>query len=111
VAGWVAYLLLCGSVVFAGSMLTVPGFDFSPGELQGAQPPEVEIPVTRIQLIPDSQNLCRILFFHNDSGRYHEGGTGECSNLISKDTIVWSFRRRTEAFAKAFRSSWKKSPS
>lgn len=107
-AAWVAYLLLCGSIVLAGSMLKVTGFDLSPEQLQAAQPQKLEIPVTRIQSIPDSNNLCRVLLFHNNSGRYQDGGTGPCRNLISKEAVIWPSRRRAEAFAQAFKSAWKK---
>jgi hypothetical protein len=102
---WLAYLLVCGSVVFAGAMLRITGFALSPGDLQAAQPPAVEIPVARIQLIPDRNNLCRALWFHNDSGRYQDGGMGQCT--VPKDMLVWTIHSRAEAFADAFRSSWK----
>jgi hypothetical protein len=102
---WVAYLLLCGSMVLAGAMLRVTGFALSPGDLLSGHPPSFEIPVARIQLIPDRNNLCRALLFHNDSGRYQDGGMGQCT--VPKDMLVWSVQSRAEAFADAFRSSWK----
>ena len=102
---WVAYLLLCGSMVLAGAMMRVTGFALSSGEVPAGQPPAVEIPVARIQFIPDRNNLCRALLFHNDSGRYQDGGIGQCT--IPKDMLVWSVQSRAEAFADAFRSSWK----
>jgi len=106
-AFWGAYLLLCGSLVFAGTMLKITGFASPPGDLQVVQaPPAVETPVARIQFMPDRNNLCRALVFHNDSGRYQEGGTGECT--IPRDMMtVWNVSSRAEAFAQAFRSSWK----
>jgi hypothetical protein len=106
-AFWGAYLLLCGSMVFAGAMLKLTGWALPPGELQAVQaPPVVETPVARIQFIPDRNNLCRALLFHNDSGRYQEGGTGQCT--IPRDMMtVWTVNSRAEAFAQAFRSSWK----
>jgi hypothetical protein len=104
-AVWVVYLLVCGSIVSAGAMLGVTGLRLSSKDPQTAPPPALEIPVTRIQLFPDRDNLCRTLLFHNDSGRYQEGGTGQCT--IPKDMLVWTLRSRTEAFAEAFKSSWK----
>ena len=102
---WVAYLLLCGCMVFTGAILRVTGFAPPPGDLQAGRPPAVEIPVARIQLIPDRNNLCRALLFHNDSGRYQDSGMGQCT--VPKDMLVWIVHNRAEAFADAFRSSWK----
>ena len=97
-AAWgIAYLVLCGSVVFAGAMLSIGGFVPPP------RPQKSEIPVARIQFVPGSDDLCRVLLFHNDSGRTQDGGTEQCSNQISSDLLVWTTRRRTEAFAQAFR--------
>ena len=104
---WGAYLLLCVSMVFAGTMLKLTGWATPPGEPQVvAVRPPVETPVARIQFMPDRDNLCRALLFHNDSGRYQEGGTGQCT--IPRDMMtVWNVNSRAEAFAQAFRSSWK----
>jgi hypothetical protein len=104
-AFWGAYLLLCGSMVFAGAKLT--GWAVPPGELQALPvPPPVETPVARIQFLPERNNLCRALLFHNDTGRYQEGGIGECT--IPRDMMtVWNVNSRAEAFSQAFRSSWK----
>src|SRR5258708_33648098 len=102
---WVAYLLLCGCMVFAGAILRVPGFAPSPGDLQAGQPPAAEIPVARIQLIPDRNNLCRALLFHNDSGRYQDAGTGKC--IFPDSMLVWTVRSRAEAFSEAFKASWR----
>jgi hypothetical protein len=104
-AVWMAYLLLCGSTIFAGAMLRVTGFAPSPGDAQPLPRPAHEVPVARIQLIPDNNDRCRALLFHNDSGRYQEGGFGQCT--IPRDMMVWTVRGRAEAFAQAFRSSWK----
>jgi hypothetical protein len=103
-AVWIAYLLLCSSTIFAGAMLRVAGFAVPP-ETQTVQPQAHEVPVARIQLIPDNNNLCRALLFHNDSGRYQEGGIGQCT--IPRNMMVWTVHSRAEAFAQAFRSSWK----
>ncbi len=106
-AFWGVYLLLCGSMVFAGAMLKFTGWALPPGELQTVQaPPPVETPVARIQFLPDRNNLCRALLFHNDSGRYQERGMGECT--IPRDMMtVWNVNSRAEAFSQAFRSSWR----
>jgi hypothetical protein len=104
---WGVYLLLCGSLAFAGAVLKVNVAAAPPGELQAVQaPPVVETPVARIQFLPDRNNLCRALVFHNDSGRYQEGGTGQCT--IPRDMMtVWNVNSRAEAFSQAFRSSWR----
>ena len=100
-AGGIAYLLLCAGIVLAGATLTYTGFVLSPPDLQAAQ----QTPVARIQFVPDGDNLCRVLLFHNDSGRYRDGGKGECLNLISEDMLVWTSRSsRIDRFAQAFRS-------
>jgi hypothetical protein len=106
-AFWGAYLLSCGGMLLVGTMLKISGSAPPPGDLQVAQAPAaVETPVARIQFMPDRNNLCRALMFHNDSGRYQEGGTGECT--IPRDMMtVWNVNTRAEAFAQAFRSSWK----
>jgi hypothetical protein len=104
-AVWVAYVLLCGSVVFAGAMLSVRRLASSPVDLQSAQPKAPEIPVARIQFVPDRNDLCRTLLFHNDSGRYQDAGTGKC--IFPTDALVWTVRSRAQAFSDAFKSSWK----
>jgi hypothetical protein len=105
---WVAYVLICGSIVLTGAMLGVRGLASSPIDLQTAQPKAVEIPVARIQFIPDRNNLCRALLFHNDSGRYQDGGTGKC--IFPENMLVWTVRSRAEAFSEAFKSSWRGDP-
>ena len=107
-AFWGAYLLLCCGMVFAGAMLKITGPAVPPGDPQAVAkvPPAIETPVARIQFMPDRNNLCRALMFHNDTGRYQDGGTGECT--IPRDMMtVWNVNSRAEAFAQAFRSSWK----
>jgi hypothetical protein len=103
VAGSIAYLLVCGFIVFAGAMLKTTDFAFEPQNppLMGPRP---EIIVAKIQLFPDRNDLCRTFFFHNDSGRYQDGGLRQCS--IPKDMLVW-VRNRREAFAEAFKASWR----
>jgi hypothetical protein len=104
-AVWVAYLLGCGSIVLAGALLGATAVRFTSPAAQAAAPPALAIPVTRIQLFPDRDDLCRTLFFHNDSGHYQDGGTGRCT--IPADMLTWTFRGRAEAIAEAFRASWK----
>jgi hypothetical protein len=104
-ASGIAYLLLCGSVVFAGATLGVAALAVSPRDLPMAPPQAFEIPVARIQSLPDRNNLCRALVFHNDSGRYQETVLGKC--IIPKDMQMWTFPGRAAAFAEAFRSSWR----
>jgi hypothetical protein len=106
VAGWAAYLALCGCIIYAGAVLGITDFAFAPREVQ-IQPAQTaaEVPVARIQFIPDRNNLCRALLFHNDSGRYQDAGLGKC--ILSADMMVWTIRGRSEAFAEAFKSAWK----
>ena len=40
------------------------------------------------------------------AGRYGEGGTAHCDNLISKQFLVWTVADRTEAFVRAFKSKF-----
>jgi hypothetical protein len=99
-AAWVAHLIVWGSIVGAGALV----FASPPQASKAEAPPAPDIPVTRIQLFPDRDNLCPTLFFHNDSGHYQDGGRRKCT--IPKDMLIWTVRSRTEAFAEAFRSSW-----
>jgi hypothetical protein len=100
-AAWIAHLIVWGSVASAGALV----FAFSPRDSKAGPPPALEIPVTRIQLFPDRDNLCPTLFFHNDSGHYQDGGKRQCT--IPRDMLVWTLRSRSEAFAEAFKSAWK----
>lgn len=100
VAAWVAHLIVWGSIVCAAALV----FAFSPQTSKAEAPQASEVPVTRIQLFPDRDNLCPTLFFHNDSGHYQDGGRRQCT--IPRDMLIWTVRSRTEAFAEAFRSSW-----
>jgi hypothetical protein len=104
-AVWVAYVLSCGSIVLAGATLSVRGLASLPADLQSAQPKAPEIPVARIQFVPDRNNLCRALLFHNDSGRYQDAGRGTC--IFPENALVWTVRSRAQAFSDAFKSSWK----
>jgi hypothetical protein len=104
-AGAAAYLLLCGAILFAGATLGASAKAVSLRDLPIGPPPALEIPVARIQSLPDRNNLCRALVFHNDSGSYQEGALGKCT--IPKDMMVWTYPGRAEAFAEAFKSAWK----
>jgi hypothetical protein len=103
ILGWSAYLLVCGSIVVAGSMLKMTDFAFGPRN-PPQKGPSPEIIVAKIQLLPDRNDLCQTLLFHNDSGRYQDGGLRQCS--IPRDMFVW-VRARHEAFAEAFKASWR----
>jgi hypothetical protein len=103
VVGSIAYLLVCGSIVFAGAMLKMTDFGSEPRN-PPQKGPLPEIIVAKIQLFPDRNDFCRTFFFHNDSGRYQDGGSRQCS--IPKDMLVW-IRSRREAFAEAFKASWR----
>jgi hypothetical protein len=86
-------------------MLGVKGFTASPDEPQSAQRKAPDIPVARIQFIPDRNNLCHALLFHNDSGRFQDAGKGKC--VFPDSILVWTVRSRAEAFSEAFRASWR----
>jgi hypothetical protein len=103
-AGAVGYLLLCGGILFAGAMLGGAAKAVSPRDLPIGLAPALEIPMARIQSLPDRNNLCRALVFHNDSGSYQEGPLGKCT--IPKDMMVWTYPGRAEAFAEAFKAGW-----
>jgi hypothetical protein len=100
---WVAYVLICGSTVFTGAMLG--SLNSPPAELQSVQRKAPDIPVARIQFIPDRDNLCHALLFHNDSGRYQDAGRGKC--IFPDSLLVWTIHSRAEAFSEAFKASWR----
>jgi hypothetical protein len=102
---WVAYVLICATTVFTGAMLGVSGPTSSPVEPQSAPRKAPDIPVARIQFIPDRDNLCHALLFHNDSGRFQDAGMGKC--IYPDSMLVWTVRSRAEAFSEAFKASWR----
>jgi hypothetical protein len=102
---WVAYVLICATTVFTGAMLRVSGPTASPVEPQAAPRKAPDIPVARIQFIPDRDNLCHALLFHNDSGRFQDAGKGKC--IYPDSILVWTVRSRAEAFSEAFKASWR----
>jgi len=104
-AGWLAYLLLCAGILYDGAALGLQDFTFGSRDLPARPAAAPAVPVARIQSIPDRNNQCRALIFHNDSGRYQDAGTGKC--ILDADTLVWTVRGRSEAFAEAFKSAWK----
>jgi hypothetical protein len=103
-AGAAVYMLLCGRILFAGATLGVSAKAVSPPDSPIGLLPAIEIPVARIQSLPDRNNLCRALVLHNDSGSYQEGPLGKC--MIPKDMMVWTYPGRAEAFAEAFKAGW-----
>ena len=103
VATGITYLLFCGGILAIALLM---GKDISPPVLQAAKPQAAEIPVATIQFTPDINNMCRRLLFHNDTGRYQEGGTAYCQNLTAKQFLRWTVTERTTAIAKAFRSGF-----
>jgi hypothetical protein len=105
VATGATYLLFCVGIVCAVALLTVSGFILPPRavksvELQAAK----AIPVATIQLYSDRKGLCRHLLFHNDTGRFDEGGFAPCRGLIPAELLVDTVRgKRSEAMAKVFK--------
>jgi hypothetical protein len=96
----VVYVLFCAGVL-AIATLTSKDEDVAPEKIPAAQ-----VPVATIQSFPDVNDMCRISLFHNDTGRYQDGGTAPCTNLISKKMVVWTLPDRAREFAKAFRANW-----
>jgi hypothetical protein len=99
------YLLFWAAVVCTVALLTLSGFFVPPRAVQSLEPQAVEtIPVATIQLYSDRKGLCRHLLFHNDSGRFDEGGFAPCRGLIPAELLVDTVRgKRSEAMAKVFK--------
>jgi hypothetical protein len=100
-----AYLFFCGAVVFTVALLTIAGFFLPPRAVQSVEPAAIEpIPVAKIQLNQNEKGLCRQLTFHNDSGRFDEGGFAPCRGLIPAELLVDTVRgQRNEAISKVFK--------
>src|SRR5262245_57144866 len=100
-----AYLFFCGAVVFTVALLTISGFFLPPRAVQSLEHPVGDpIPVAKIQLNRDERGLCRQLTFHNDSGRFDEGGFAPCRGLIPEELLVDTVRgQRNEAISKVFK--------
>jgi hypothetical protein len=99
-----AYLFFCVAVAFAVALLTFTSFVLPPRVLPAAELRGAEIPVAAIQLSPDRKGLCRHLLFHNDTGRFEDGGTGKCQGLIPAHLLIETVRgRRADALAKVFK--------
>ena len=95
-------------MAFAGTMLKLTGWAMPPGEprVVAVRPP-VETPVARIQFRYRTATTCAAPSCSTTIlAGYQEGGTGQCT--IPRDMMtVWNVNSRAEAFAQAFRSSWK----
>jgi hypothetical protein len=100
-----AYAAFCVGVVAAAAGLTFSGFVLPPRALPSVETPAPpRISVATIQLSRDEKGLCRQLLFHNDSGRFDEGGFGECRGLIPDHMLVETLSgKRNEAISKAFK--------
>src|SRR5882757_3565396 len=100
-----AYVVFCLGVAVTFAGLTFSGFVLPPRALPTAEmPPPPTVSIATIQLARDDKGLCRQLLFHNDSGRFDEGGFGECRGLIPEHMLVETLSgRRNEAIAKAFK--------
>jgi hypothetical protein len=99
-----AYIFFCGSIVVTVAALTITSFLLPPRKLQSTDLQKLRIPVAKIELNPDRKGECRHILFHNDSGRFEEGGTGRCSGLNTSDEDGQvAAERRSEALKKAFK--------
>jgi hypothetical protein len=97
-----AHVFFSGCVIAALGFLIVASFTAPPR--RGLPPAPAEIPVAMIQFMPDRNGLCRRLLFHNDSGRYEDGGSGRCGGLIPDDKLLTTVRaKRDTAIAQAFK--------
>jgi hypothetical protein len=106
VATQVAYVLFCGAMLVGLAGLTATGFMLPPPAAIAIEPPPEGVAEAKIQLYSDiGQDVCRNLVFHNDSGRFEDGGFARCRGLIPDAMIVETIvrGRRTEAIARAFR--------
>jgi hypothetical protein len=99
-----AYVFFCGSIVFTVALLTIATFVLPPRALPTTGMPTIAIPVATIQLIPNRDGQCRNLLFHNENGRFEEGGTGKCRGLIPDELLVDTVRsNRADAIGRVFR--------
>lgn len=99
-----AYVFFCASIVFTVALLMLATFFLPPRPMPMAELRAVELPVAMIQFVPDRAGQCRHLVFHNDTGRFEEGGTGQCRSLIADALLVDTIRsNRTEALGKVFK--------
>ena len=100
-----AYLFFCGAVVFTVALLTISGFFLPPRAVQAVEHDMGNpIPVAKIQLNQNEKGLCRQLTFHNDTGRFDEGGFAPCRGLIPAELLVDTVRgQRNEAMSKVFK--------
>src|SRR5688572_26014488 len=83
-----AYVFFCASIVFTVALLTFASFLLPPRALPTAELKAAALPVAMIQFVPDRTGQCRHVVFHNDTGRFEEGGTGKCHSLIADELLV-----------------------
>jgi hypothetical protein len=99
-----AYVFFCASIVFTVGLLTVATFILPPRALPTAALSGAAIPVATIQFIPNRDGQCRSLLFHNDDGRFEDGGTGKCHGLIPDELLVDTARaNRADAIGRVFK--------
>jgi hypothetical protein len=94
-------LFFCGCFICALALLIVASVTApAPRALPRAP---AELPVATIELLPDRNGLCRHLRFHNDSGRFEEGGSGRCGGPAPDDKLLVIRGKRDAAIAQAFK--------
>ena len=99
-----AYVFFCGSIVFTVALLTIATFILPPRALPMAELPSAGTPLATIQLLPNRDGQCRNVLFHNQSGRFEDGGTAKCRGLIPDELLVDSVRaNRNEAIGRVFK--------
>jgi hypothetical protein len=105
-AAQVAYVIVCGGMIVGLAALTASGFMLPPPPAPMAEAPPEGVPYAKIQLYSDrGEDVCRHIVFHNDTGRFDEGGFARCRGLIPDAMLVESAvsTRRTDAIARAFK--------
>ncbi len=91
-------------VFFSGCLVALIVASFTAPPPLALPPAPAETPVAMIEFMPDRNGLCRRLRFHNDSGRYEDGGSGRCGGLIPDDKLLTTVRaKRNAAIAQAFK--------
>ena len=99
-----AYAFFCASIVFTVALLTITTFILPPRALPTVALPAAAFPVATIQLIPNRDGQCRSLLFHNNTGRFEEGGIGKCHGLIPDELLVDTVRaNRADAMGRVFK--------
>ena len=94
-------LFFCGCFICALGLLIVASC--TPPAPQALPRAPAEIPVAMIEFMPDRNGLCRRVRFHNDSGRFEEGGRAKCGGPDPIEQLEMIRGKRDAAIAQAFK--------